>query len=61
MVVIAPRRAELWLDLARANEAVGKMNGAIRAAQSCISLCGAQSAIGREAALVLHGLKRIVN
>ncbi len=61
MVLIAPRRPELWLDLARACEGVFKMNGAIRAAQSCISLAGPQSLIGREAAFVLQGLKRMVN
>jgi regulator of sirC expression with transglutaminase-like and TPR domain len=61
MVLIAPRRAELWLDLAHACEGVGKMNGAIRAAQNCVSLAGADSALGREAAFVLQGLKRLVN
>jgi len=61
MVLIAPRRPELWLDLSRACEGVGKMNGAIRAAQSCISIAGPQSLIGREAAFVLQGLKRMVN
>jgi regulator of sirC expression with transglutaminase-like and TPR domain len=61
MVLVAPRRPELWLDLARACEGVGKMNGAIRAAQSCVSMAGPQSSIGREAAFVLQGLKRLVN
>jgi regulator of sirC expression with transglutaminase-like and TPR domain len=61
MVLIAPKRPELWLDLARACEGVGKMNGAIRAAQSCLSLAGPQSLIGREAAFVIQGLKRMVN
>jgi len=61
MVLIAPRRPELWLDLSRACEGVGKMNGAIRAAQSCLSIAGAQSVIGRDAAFVLQGLKRQVN
>ena len=61
MVLIAPRRPELWLDLAHANEGVGKMNGAIRAAQSCVSLAGAQSAIGREATFVVQNLKRMIN
>lgn len=61
MVLIAPRRADLWLELAKASEAVGKLNGAIRAAQSCIALSDAESAAGREAAFVLHGLKRRVN
>jgi len=61
MVVIAPRHAELWLDLSKACEGVGKMNGAIRAAQRCIALAGSDSALGREAAFVVHGLKRMVN
>jgi regulator of sirC expression with transglutaminase-like and TPR domain len=61
MVLIAPRRADLWLELAKASEAVGKLNGAIRAAQSCIALSDAESSAGREAAFVLHGLKRRVN
>ncbi len=61
MVLIAPRRPELWLDLAHACAGVGKMNGAIRAAQSCVSMAGTHSSIGREAAFVLQGLKRQVN
>lgn len=61
MVLIAPRRPELWLDLARACEGVGKMNAAIQAAHSCVSMSGPQSSIGREAAFVLHKLKRLVN
>jgi regulator of sirC expression with transglutaminase-like and TPR domain len=61
MVLIAPRRADLWLELAKASEGVGKLNGAIRAAQRAIELADAESAAGREAAFVLHGLKRIVN
>jgi regulator of sirC expression with transglutaminase-like and TPR domain len=61
MVLIAPKNGDLWLDLARACQAVGKMNGAIRAAQTSISLSGEHSTAGREAAFVLSGLKRIVN
>lgn len=61
MVLIAPRRADLWLELAKASEAVGKMNGAIRAAQSAISLAPPESSARREASFILQGLKRIVN
>ncbi|MCE9523157.1 MAG: transglutaminase-like domain-containing protein [Alphaproteobacteria bacterium] len=61
MVLIAPRRSELWLDLARACEGVGKLNSAIRAAQSSVSISGAQSAVGREATFVLQNLKRQLN
>jgi len=61
MVLIAPRRPDLWLELSKACEGVGKMNGAIRAAQSCIGLAGADTTLGREAAFVVQGLKRMVN
>ena len=61
MVLIAPRRPELWLDLARACEGVGKINGAIRAAQNCVAMAGVQSVVGREAAFVVQNLKRILN
>lgn len=61
MVIIAPRHAELWLDYSKACEAVGKMNGAIGAAQRCVALAGADTALGREAAFIVHGLKRMVN
>jgi regulator of sirC expression with transglutaminase-like and TPR domain len=61
MVLVAPRRPDLWLDLANANREVGKLNGAIRAAESCLRLAGDRSSTGREAAFVLHSLKRMVN
>ncbi len=61
MVLIAPRRAELWLDLANANREVGKMRGAIKAAESCLQLAGDKSSVGREAAFALLSLKRMVN
>lgn len=61
MVLIAPRRAELWLDLSNANREVGKLKGAIAAAESCLKLAGDQNTIGREAAFALLSLKRMVN
>ena len=61
MILIAPRRADLWLELCKASEAVGKLNGAMRAAESCIRLSDSSSSAGREAAFTLHRLKRKVN
>ena len=61
MILIAPRRADLWLELCKANEAVGKLNNAMRAAQNCIKMADAESSAGREAAFMLHRLKRKVN
>jgi regulator of sirC expression with transglutaminase-like and TPR domain len=61
MVLIAPARAELWLDLSNANREAGKLKGAILAAESCLKLAGDKSTIGREAAFALLSLKRMVN
>ena len=61
MVLIAPRRAELWFDLSNANREVGKLKGAIAAAESCLKLAGDKSTVGREAAFALLSLKRMVN
>ena len=61
MVLIAPRRADLWLDLSNANREVGKLKGAILAAESCLKLAGDKSTVGREAAFALLSLKRMVN
>ncbi len=61
MVLISPRQPELWLDLSRANEAVGKLKSAMRAAQSCISMAGSDSTAGREAIFALASLRRRLN
>jgi regulator of sirC expression with transglutaminase-like and TPR domain len=61
MVLISPRQPELWLDLSRANEAVGKLKNAIHAAQSCISISGNETAAGREATFALASLRRRLN
>jgi len=61
MVLIAPRRADLWLDLSNANREAGKLKGAIGAAESCVKLAGDKSTVGREAAFALLSLKRMVN
>lgn len=61
MVLIAPRRADLWLELSKASEANGKMNAAIRAAQNCINLAGRDSPLGRQATFASQALKLRVN
>lgn len=61
MVLVAPRHADLWLDLARANEAIGKLRGAIHAAQQCITLADAESVERREATFTLSSLRRRLN
>ena len=61
MVLIAPRRPELWLDLSNANREMGKLKGAILAAESCLKLAGDKNVVGREAAFALLSLKRMVN
>ena len=61
MVIISPRQPELWLDLSRANEAVGKLKNAIHAAQSCVSLAGTETTAGREATFALASLRRRLN
>ena len=61
MVMVSPQQAELWLDLSRANEAVGKLKNAIHAAQSCVSLAGTETTAGREAAFALASLRRRLN
>ena len=61
MVLISPRQPELWLDLSRANEAVGNLKSAIRAAQSCLAMAGTGQAAGREAIFSLASLSRRLN
>jgi regulator of sirC expression with transglutaminase-like and TPR domain len=61
MVLIAPRRPDLWLELSKASEATGKMNAAIRAAQNCLNLAGKEAPLGRQATFALQSLKLRVN
>jgi len=61
MVLISPRQPDLWLDLSRANEAIGKLKGAIQAAQRCMALADRESVEGREAAFSLASLRRRLN
>lgn len=61
MLMIAPQRADLWLDNARLNEASGALGAAQKAYESCMSLAMPTDGLHNEAALGLHALKRRLN
>jgi regulator of sirC expression with transglutaminase-like and TPR domain len=61
MVLIAPRRPELWIDIGRLNETVGALGAAQKAFEACLSLVPQGQALHNEAALGLHALKRRLN
>lgn len=61
MVLIAPTRADLWLDLARLNEACGSLGAAQRAYECCLAQARSGAVLHNEAALGLAGLKRRLN
>jgi regulator of sirC expression with transglutaminase-like and TPR domain len=61
MVLIAPRRPELWIDLARLNEAVGALGAAQKAFEACLSLAPPGEALHNESALALRALKHRLN
>jgi regulator of sirC expression with transglutaminase-like and TPR domain len=61
MVLIGPRKPELWLDLARQCESMGIMGDARRAFEACLEIARPGQALHNEAALGLAGLKRLIN
>lgn len=61
MALIAPGRAELWLDLAHLHEATGSLGAAKRAYEVCLERAQSGAALHNEAALALAGLKRRLN
>lgn len=61
MILVAPKRADLWLDVARASETVGKLRNAAGAFQVVMKIAGTESQLGREAAIALHAVKRRLN
>jgi len=61
MVLIAPRLPELWIDLARLNEAAGALGAAKTAYEACLTLAKTGQGLHNEAALALHALKRRLN
>ncbi|HUO92338.1 MAG TPA: transglutaminase-like domain-containing protein [Rhizomicrobium sp.] len=61
MVLIAPRRPDLWMDLGRMNEASGALGAAQKAFEACLSLVPPGHTLHNEAALGVHALKRRLN
>jgi regulator of sirC expression with transglutaminase-like and TPR domain len=61
LTLIAPRRPEPWIDLARLNEAAGSLGAAQKAYEQCMALCRQGSGLHNEAALGLYALKRKLN
>ncbi|HUO88209.1 MAG TPA: tetratricopeptide repeat protein [Rhizomicrobium sp.] len=61
MVLIAPRRPDLWFDLARINEAMGILGAARNAYEHCVELARPGEALHNEAAVALAGLRRRLN
>jgi regulator of sirC expression with transglutaminase-like and TPR domain len=61
MTVLAPKRPDLWFDLARLNEAVGVLGAARKAYETCLNFAPAGEPLHNEAALSLAHLKRRLN
>jgi len=61
MVLIAPRRPDMWIDLARLNEGAGALGAAQKAYEACLALAPHGAGLHNEAALALHALKRRLN
>jgi len=61
MVLIAPRRAELWYELGQISERSGALGAAARAYEGGLALAKPGAALHNEAALALSALKRKLN
>jgi regulator of sirC expression with transglutaminase-like and TPR domain len=61
MVLIAPRRPDLWFDLARINEAMGILGAARKAYEQCTDLARPGEPLHNEAAVALANLRRRLN
>ena len=61
MVMIAPRRAELWFDLAHLNEQAEALGAAREAYESCLEFAKVGEPLHNEAALALASMKRRLN
>ena len=61
MVLIAPRRNYVWLELAHVQEGLGALSGARMAYETCLKLSHSGDDISNEAAFALHALKRRLN
>ena len=61
MTWFAPKRPDIWFDLAHLQEASGSLGAARQALETCLSLAGKGESIHNEAALALNKLKRKLN
>lgn len=61
MLLIAPDRSHLWLELARLQESAGALGAARMAYERGIATGSQSGSLGNEAALALHALKRRLN
>jgi regulator of sirC expression with transglutaminase-like and TPR domain len=61
MVLIGPRRPDLWMELGRLNESAGALGAAQKAFEACLSLVPPGQPLHNEAALSVHALKRRLN
>ncbi|MEI9885609.1 MAG: transglutaminase-like domain-containing protein [Rhizomicrobium sp.] len=61
MALIAPRRADIWFELGRLNEAIGVLGAARKAYEACLALAPAGEALHNEAVLAHGNLKRRLN
>jgi regulator of sirC expression with transglutaminase-like and TPR domain len=61
MVLVAPQRPELWMDLAHLNEEQGALGAARKAYDACMALTKSGTSLHKEAALGLQGLKHRLN
>jgi regulator of sirC expression with transglutaminase-like and TPR domain len=61
MVLIGPRRTDLWVELARLQEGAGSLGAAKKAYEAVLVLSRPGEAAHNEAALALNALKRRLN
>lgn len=61
MVLVAPRRSDLWLELAHFHEQVGELGAARTALGTCLALCQPGTTLHNEAALAIEALRRRLN
>jgi regulator of sirC expression with transglutaminase-like and TPR domain len=61
MVLIAPGKPDLWMDVARLNEGAGALGAARKAYEACLNLANADPGLHNEAAISLQALKRRLN
>ncbi len=61
MILIAPRRPELWFDSARINEALGVLGAARKSYERCLEIARPGEPLHNEASVSLANIKRRLN